>query len=262
MFNKIVAFVLAVMATVFTYANMAMAELVEDGLVSYWPLDRASIKDKTVKDVWGNNDGIIVEDLKIVEGKIHEALKFDGDNYVDCGDDSSLDCTNGVTIEAWAKPETAEGVGVGKYNCIVMKEECGPYQLYGTGGTWKFRIETAAGRAGEKDLQLDTKIAPEQWVHLAAVFDGKNMIIYTDGEEASKQDIGKVKIRPGGKVLIGAYRTAGDMVAFKGLIDNVRIYNRGLSKDEIKQNFADKGISVVNSTDKLAITWGKIKVAK
>jgi len=47
MFNKtlIVAFVLVVIATFFAYVNMAGAQdFIKDGLVSYWTLDKASIK--------------------------------------------------------------------------------------------------------------------------------------------------------------------------------------------------------------------------
>ena len=44
MFNRIstVVFVLFIV-TVFVYANMAKAQIVEDGLISYWTFDNADI---------------------------------------------------------------------------------------------------------------------------------------------------------------------------------------------------------------------------
>jgi hypothetical protein len=46
-----------------------------------------------------------VGDAKTVKGKVGEALEFDGvDDYVNCGNDSSLDFTSEITLEAWAKP--------------------------------------------------------------------------------------------------------------------------------------------------------------
>ena len=113
MCNKILAFVLAVIATVFMSANLAQAQFVDSGLVSYWPLDRASIKGKTVEDVWGKNDGTIAGNPQIVAGKIHEAMKFDAKNndYVECGNDKSLDLAEEITIEVWTKPSTADGPG-------------------------------------------------------------------------------------------------------------------------------------------------------
>ena len=47
---------------------------------------------------------------------------------------------------------------------------------------------------------------------------------------------------------------------FKGLIDEVSIYNRALSEDEIEQNRTAQGLAVKPSAEKLALTWGGIKV--
>ena len=44
--------------------NPAVASVVTDGLVSYWTFDKGYVVNKTLKDVWGDNDGKIVEILK------------------------------------------------------------------------------------------------------------------------------------------------------------------------------------------------------
>ena len=66
MFNK--ALVLAVIATVFVHANVAKAQFVTDGLVSYWNFE--SVENGTVADGWGNNDGTLVGDAKLATGKV------------------------------------------------------------------------------------------------------------------------------------------------------------------------------------------------
>ena len=58
--------------------NTAPASVVTDGLVSYWTFDKAYIVNDTVKDVWGDNNGTIIGNPKVVPGKIGEALEFDG----------------------------------------------------------------------------------------------------------------------------------------------------------------------------------------
>ncbi|MBM3241947.1 hypothetical protein FJZ31_37220 [Candidatus Poribacteria bacterium] len=75
MFNKIsiIAFVLAVIATVFMYATVTTAQVVKEGLVSYWSFDNETIKGDIVKDVVGKNDGNI-KGPKVVKGKVKEAL--------------------------------------------------------------------------------------------------------------------------------------------------------------------------------------------
>ena len=80
MFNKIFTIVFGlVIATSVWYANGVEAqEIVTDGLISLWTLDRSDINGKTVKDLSGGNDGTIQGSLKMVDGKIEEAL--DGKN--------------------------------------------------------------------------------------------------------------------------------------------------------------------------------------
>ena len=58
--------------------NAAVASVVTDGLVSYWTFDKGYVVNKTLKDVWGDNDGKIVGNPKIVPGRVGEALEFDG----------------------------------------------------------------------------------------------------------------------------------------------------------------------------------------
>ena len=98
MFNKnfVTLFILTVIVVFACYTNQAEAKLVEKGLVSYWSLNE--IKGKTVPDDWGENDGTI-EGAEIAKGKYGNALQFDGqDNYVNCGNDESLDITDAISI--------------------------------------------------------------------------------------------------------------------------------------------------------------------
>ncbi len=46
---------------------------------------------------------------------------------------------------------------------------------------------------------------------------------------------------------------------FRGIIDEVRVYNRALSEEEINQNMKAEGLAVEGPTDKLAVTWGEMK---
>ena len=58
--------------------TIAQAQIVTDGLVGYWTFDEADIKGEEVRDVWGNNHGKTVGAPKSVEGKVGEALQFNG----------------------------------------------------------------------------------------------------------------------------------------------------------------------------------------
>ena len=90
------------LATGLMSTNVAKAQnIVEDGLVSYWSFDGG-----TAEDLFGDNDGTIEGGPGVVDGKIGDALEFDGvDDFVDMGDpaDDSLDFGDekDFSIAAW-----------------------------------------------------------------------------------------------------------------------------------------------------------------
>ena len=58
---------------------------------------------------------------------------------------------------------------------------------------------------------------------------------------------------------MGARKSDG--LRFNGLLDELRLYNRGLSQAEIKQNRDAVGLAV-EPTQKLTLTWEMIKISK
>ncbi|MCG8622435.1 MAG: hypothetical protein MJE68_10630, partial [Proteobacteria bacterium] len=76
---KSLIYLLAItLITAMPFQNGHTQPIVTDGLVSYWTFDEKDIAGFTAKDVWGENDGRIVGDPKIVDGQVGEALEFDG----------------------------------------------------------------------------------------------------------------------------------------------------------------------------------------
>lgn len=79
-----------------------------------------------------------------------------------------------------------------------------------------------------------------QWHRIAGTFDGENLKLYLDGKEVAAAKDSHGIARGGNAVGIGAdvtYDAQNPNVPpiFKGLIDNVRIYNKALTPDEIKK---------------------------
>jgi len=259
MFNKtlIAAFVLAVIATVFIYANIAKADdVVTDGLVSYWTFDRIDITGKTAEDVWGDNDGTIEGNPEIVEGKVGEALSFGEDNYVDCGNDDSLALEDEITIEAWIKinrmPVAYSYYFIGKK---AGTNYPGDY-LFNLNRNTKLRPHINLGGAWVW-LDGNTSYEANTWFHAAFTYDGSEVTVYLNGApDGSKEASGTISTsdRP---VFIATSDNFASWV--DGTIDEVRIYNRGLSENEIKQNFAAEGLAIASPSDKLATTWGRVK---
>lgn len=251
MFNKIsiITFVLAVIATVFIY-NVAKAQLVTDGLVSYWSFNKDTIKGETVKDVMANNDGIIVGKPKTVKGKFGEALELNGaGDYVEAPDDKSLQLWESYTLEAWIYQKESRSSRI--IDKITAGTADGPH-LDTHPGTI---LRSCAGAC----ISSNTNYSLNDWHHVVMTFDDGDVKFYLD---ASEDGGGSAPSPLSGNSLplrIGADSNGQNL--FLGIIDEARIYNRALSKDEVKQNSVAEGLAVERS-NKLADTWGKIKVSR
>ncbi|KKU57248.1 MAG: hemagglutination activity domain protein [Parcubacteria group bacterium GW2011_GWA2_47_12] len=201
-------------------------------------------------DVSGNgNHGTLTNGPKKTIGKLGQALNFDGvDDYVfvnDPGDSSVLDfdTSSTITMSAWIRKSS-----ITSYPLIVTKGRSnGSYTNYairsgdGTGSERKFSFfyRNSANTAWHVYDTVSNVFEVGNWYHVA--------VSYTFGTGSSiKMYINGVEM-PGGWVagtgndapLVGNYQLwIGDDNAnseFHGLIDEVRVYNRALSADEIKR---------------------------
>ena len=258
MFQKIliIAFAL-VIATIFIDAwrvrshALAQADVVTQGLVSYWTFDKADIKGKTVTDVWGDNDGTINSNPEIVEqGKVHDALSFDGvDDYVNVIP-SPLD-QNGNTVEAWFK--------VNKHIALLgilettsdgdIKEQTPYFLLQNDNGTLKIYDMTSKYTAV-------SSISTDTWYHVVVVRSSSHEWVYLNGD--LKVDIDVNFSGDNSEFHLGV----GYNNYFDGLIDEVRIYARTLNEYEISQNLKAKGLAITRPAEKLSLTWGEIKALR
>ncbi len=177
-----------------------------------------------------SNDGTIIDNEgdQWTVGKYGSALSFDGvDDYVSCGNDSSLQITNAITISAWVR---YEGPGSGN-PVIVMKGGAGggAYDVYTQGRRVIWYIRNSSD--GVFYIYRNALLETNNWVHVAATYDSSDgsMKIYKNGIEQTPTDSfgtpsGNIKTNIYG-VGIGAWFT-GTSNNFNGTIDRVRIYNK------------------------------------
>ena len=252
MFNKILTTVcvLTVITTVFMYANMAKAQVATAGLVGAWSFD--NIVGQTVPDVSGNgNDGTMVGDPQIVRGKFGDALEFDGDDHVELPDMGTVE-TYPFTLEAWFKTSyTGIQTILAQENTEAGNQRV---QLYFGGGGDNFYYNVrndAEVEIGNQDIDHG------EWHHVVGVSAASNdHKLYVDGIEVVTSDT-NVTAPSVDSAHIGNWIEGYNFI---GTIDEVRIYNRALSAEEVVQNMESPGSSTaVNPTDKLAATWGEIK---
>jgi hypothetical protein len=97
-------------------------------------------------------------------------------------------------------------------------------------------VPPTGGRTSPSALQSEFVITDDQWRHVGFVWDGSRRYLYVDGAEVAS-DVGTLTplISSDGGLHIGAGKNLDASSFWAGLIDDVRIYNRALSADEIEQ---------------------------
>lgn len=207
------------------------------GLVLYFSFDRPE-ENGVVRDESGaGNDGRVYGALWVSGGKFGGAYQFSITNLADRIEIPNSDILNPdhVTLSAWVKTADRDGF----WNRI-MDKDCDNGYCLDLGGDFRGRqsrgkpfFETSAGA-----LSFERVLNDNQWHHVAGSYDRKTLRCYLDGVERSRQvkNPGPLK-KTGWDLCIGNslvdYGT-GEFLAFDGLIDEVRIYNRALSAAEVK----------------------------
>ena len=243
---------IVVLALIFVAAYMAEAQVVTDGLICYWTFDEADIDGDTAKDLMGGNDGTIFGDPETVEGQVNQALEFAGNNdylEVDLPDES---LAGGATLELWFRQDSPTGWAalIKILDAIEISMADGPIEVW-----------SSVGRVGPEDVLSDGN-----WHHVAVPISDTKIMMYVDGENkgetAGNLPLGKGERNIGGIPGVTFGKDRGGSGWFIGIMDEFRIYDRPLSAEEVQQNMAAKGMSAVEPADKLAETWGKIKVSR
>jgi len=215
---------------------------VENGLVGYWKLDEnPAIQETEIRDSspFGNHGTLSTNDgeNKSVEGKIARALSFDGVNdYVEVPYNPIFKNSK-YTVEAWVKIFSYPPTSTQSFDITGMYQSgsnINSLQIYSDG-----KVQSNYNDGSWKVVKGETILELEKWYHLVAVIFPPNGYIYVNGKlDGSRSDIGTLILNKG-NLRIATFVTAPDdyHVATDGFIDEVRIYNRALSADEIKEHY-------------------------
>ena len=258
---KPLSFVVLITVLALSCATFVQAGL-EDGLVLYLPFDEGS--GDVTGDLSGNGHDGDIEGPIWTEGKFGKALEFNGDgDFVDVPYSDDFAITDAITLGAWVTANVPFPINW-KGIINARKSTYGPFLLQ-TGAN-------PASPLGEMGLYLGgawtwvqtVKPLDEEFHHVVGTFDADDGYhIYFDGEMndgAGGADKGIIDTDPAEEgVVIGHNYGYADRW-WDGIIDEVVIYNRALSEDEVAQLFEAPPIAAaVYYKDKLSTTWGKLK---
>lgn len=228
------ALLLCLLCTTYTIAKDKPVTLDNDpNLAAWWKFDETS--GKTAADSSKHKrKGTLMEGLSFEKdsttGRIKKALKFDGEGFVEIKKYKGVTGTRPRTVAAWFRTTEAKG------DIISWGEDdFGKMFIFGH----------IRGRIGIRPnggyLYINDETNDGKWHHVAAVVEEAelpnlydNVKLYKDGELAEIHDIGLLDLWP---IDTGKKFDVSIGKNFEGLIDDVRIYDRPLSENEIKALF-------------------------
>jgi len=218
---------------------------IDNSLVSWWRMDDVNATTGVI-DYMGRNNGTRKGNAtQTTAGKMGKGFSFDGidGNYVNIGNKADFNFTNTTdfTLSAWVYMYSKTN-----QNFIRKRTNLeGMYSLDYTSGsqTWEIYISDGSGSGGDYAyVQYADANPTNKWVHLVGVYNstGKNVSLYVNG-------VNSYSYGNRGNVNLDDFSNADSLTIssntyypVNGTIDDVMIFNRSLSADEI--------LSIYNAT--------------
>lgn len=248
--------VLILLPILSTYADLS------DGLILYLPFDEGS--GKVAHDSSGRGHDGVINGAKWTEGRFGKALEFNGkDSFVEVQFSEDFIITDGITLGAWV---TANVPFPLNWKGIInaRKSTYGPYLLQTGASTTAPLGEMGLYIKGAWTWSQTKEPLDKSFHHLVGTYDAKTgYIMYLDGKQSSGPNsgpaLGKIDEDPNREGIVIGHNYSFDNRWWDGIIDEVVVYNRALSAEEVAQLYNSPPILAVQRINKLATTWGSLK---
>jgi hypothetical protein len=222
--------------------GIQVEEPCDANLIGHWKLDEGTgtfAEDSSVND----NNGIL--ELTDEGGYVWatgrlgpsgpNAVEFSGGRVKVPDTNDLTPDTNQVSVTAWIYMRDDMD---GDARVVVKgKDDHEPYSMEVDGDDGEFKFEFRdANHHDHNDYEANDVVWPNDWIHLAGTYDGSTIACYVNGQLGEAKDVnnpyGLARCPEDPGLAIGNEPDANDS-AFKGIIDDVRIYNYGLSQAEV-----------------------------
>lgn len=199
---------------------------VTNGLAAWWKFDEGA--GTTAGDASGNaNNGTVAGGASWTTGWTNGALSFNS-GYVAVPNSPSLNASTAITIAAWAR--TTGNSNPGR---LLQKSTLNDDDQYSLLLGSEFSVNLAGVTGGS--LTNSSTPTLNVWHHIAATYDGSVIALYVDGVVVTQRAANGTINLPGATTYlnIGVRPSGQSQYYYSGILDDVRIYGRGLSSSEI-----------------------------
>ncbi|MBI5686603.1 MAG: LamG domain-containing protein [Verrucomicrobia bacterium] len=174
-------------------------------------------------------------------GRVGGGFGLDGTNHLEFPHSPELDPER-FTLEFWAFVPTDFQASERTSPWLVCKNHHeqaeGNYGIVILNGHPQARLNIGGGRDNMFVVDSRARLKVEQWNHLAMSYDGDTLRLYVNGEPSGERKIGRKRV-PGREGLAFGRRqdNCGDGYHLRGVVDEIRFYDRALAASEIRERF-------------------------
>ncbi len=193
----------------------------------------------SVEDTSGNSrDGVAINSPSVVAGKLNNCFYFNGNNYVNCGDIANFERTDSFSLECWFKTSS------GLQSLIARIGSTPPYQGWklDIGNTGVVRFYLINSSVNLISVYVNQNYSDNVWHHCVITYDGSSSAL---GIHIYMDEIDK-GLTINSNSLTGTIQTSyicsissmnGGIYYFNGLIDEVLIYDKELTQEEVTYKY-------------------------
>ncbi len=244
---------LATIMTLFIVLSPLHADLEDKSLVLYLSFDEGSGNKTKDQSTYGH-DADLMKNPTWVDGQFGtKALEFDGTKgqYAMVPINDTLQLRKQFSVAFWVKRGNAQ---IREWNYMVSAGTL-VWAVIFNNNNKKTHMFTKGPGWAQKGISNEDQ--PEDWVHLSVVHDtDKDVSFYYDGKKVGGGAKPPEIIQIDGSIMVGARHPGQEF--FTGVIDEVYLFNRAISLDEINSIRAGD-FAPVKPAEKLTTTWGFIK---
>ena len=216
------------------YSHGTPNSIVTDGLV--FAVDAANLRSwtgpdsSTVNNLVGTSTGTIFNDTSGSYGD-DKSFAFDGvDDNINCG---SATTYNKFTLSAWVNKNSSAPNYAGIFGTRNGSAVAFPY-LLSLDNSNKIRLIAD----GTFNILSDNAINNDTWYHVVGTGDGTDLKMYINGQlQTATTSYSTPLLTTTNDLMIGAQWDTDTQYEWSGEISNVKLYDKGLSASEVKQNY-------------------------
>jgi hypothetical protein len=215
--------------------------------VSYWKFDEGY--GTTAYDEMASNNGTLTNGPIIKDEGMcvsRKCLFFDGSNdYVTAADSAPLDITGALSISMWVRPSKLPGTSqilLSKDKDTVTADRSYALYINSSGKLTMYISQNVSGSTSITAASTETLVAGK-WYHVEGVFTPSTSVkLYINGNiDSTNTTSVPASIYSSTQAVSIGYRISGTAEAFKGFIDEPKIFNYARSANEVGQEYISKG---------------------